>query len=106
MKAAQLQNFRQAAIQQTDEGGGDDLPNLDEATDGPSFSDTLENAVEGVDEAQDTANEKVSAFVAGEEKDLHEGMISMNQARLQFELMNEVRSKGLQAYQKLMQTQI
>ena len=59
-----------------------------------------------MDEAQDAANEKVSAFVAGEEKDLHEVMISMNQARLQFDLMNEVRSKGLQAYQKLMQTQI
>jgi flagellar hook-basal body complex protein FliE len=52
------------------------------------------------------SNEKVSAFVAGEEQSLHEVMISMNKAKLQFELMSEVRNKGLQAYQKLMQTQV
>lgn len=105
MKAAQLQRFRQAAVQGQDDGG-DDLPDLQEATEGPSFGDTLENAIESVDESQKVANEKVSAFVAGEEQNLHEVMISMNQAKLQFELMSEVRSRGLEAYQKLMQTRI
>jgi flagellar hook-basal body complex protein FliE len=33
-------------------------------------------------------------------------MISMNQAKLKFELMSEVRNRGLEAYQKLMQTQV
>jgi len=105
MKAAQLQQFRQAAIQrQNDEG--DPLPNLEEATDGPSFGETLENAIESVDEAQDVANEKMSAFVAGEEASVHEVMISMNQAKMQFELMNEVRSRGLEAYRELMQMRV
>jgi len=105
MKAAQLQRVRTAALQnQNDEG--DQLPDLEEATSGPSFGDTLEQAIDSVDQSQDVANEKISAFVAGEEKNLHEVMISMNQAKLQFELMSEVRSRGLEAYQKLMQTQI
>jgi len=105
MKAAQLQHFRQAAIQgQNDEGA--DLPDLEGATEGPTFEDTLENAIESVDEAQDVANEKISAFVAGEGASVHEVMISMNEAKMQFELMNEVRNRGLEAYRELMQMQI
>lgn len=105
MKAAQLQRARTAALQgQNDEG--DELPDLEEATGGPSFGDTLEQAIDSVDQAQEVSNEKTSAFVAGEEQSLHEVMISMNEAKLQFELMSEVRNKGLEAYQKLMQTQV
>lgn len=105
MNVAQLQRARTAALQgQIDEG--DELPDIQGATEGPSFGDTLEREINRVDQSQEVANEKVSAFVAGEEQNLHEVMISMNQAKLQFELMSEVRSKGLEAYQKLMQTQI
>ncbi len=105
MKAAQLQRVRTAALQgQMDEG--DELPDLEGATSGPSFADTLEREIGQVDQAQDVANEKASAFVAGEEQNLHEVMVSMNQAKLQFELMSEVRNRGLEAYQKLMQTQV
>ncbi|MFB6273791.1 MAG: flagellar hook-basal body complex protein FliE [Salinibacter sp.] len=105
MKAAQLQQFRTASLQSQDDGG-DELPDLQEATDGPSFEDTLKQAIDSVDQSQEVANEKISAFVAGEEQNLHEVMISMKQAKLQFELMNEVRNRGLQAYKKLMQTRI
>jgi flagellar hook-basal body complex protein FliE len=105
IKAAQLQRARTAALQnQTDEG--DELPDLEEATSGPSFGDTLEREINRVDQSQEVANEKVSAFVAGEEQNLHEVMISMNKAKLQFQLMSEVRNRGLEAYQKLMQTQV
>lgn len=105
MKAAQLQRFRQAAVQGS-EGQGNDVPSVEEGGEGPSFRDTLESAVDQVNEAQETANEKVSAFVAGEEQNLHEVMISMNQAKLQFELMNEVRSRSLEAYKQLMRMRI
>lgn len=105
MKAAQLQQFRTAALQSQDDGG-DELPDLEATTGGPSFGDTLEQAIDSVDQTQEGANEKVSAFIAGEEQNLHEVMISMNQAKLQFELMSEVRNKGLEAYQKLMQTRV
>lgn len=105
IKAAQLQRARTAALQgQLDDG--EELPDLEEATGGPSFGDTLEREIDRVDQSQEVANEKVSAFVAGEEQNLHEVMISMNQAKLKFELMSEVRNRGLEAYQKLMQTQV
>lgn len=105
MKAAHLQRFRQAAVQNADDPEPG-LPELEEATDGPSFGDTLEKAIDSVDESQEVANEKISAFVAGEEDDVHEVMISMNQAKLHFELMNEVRSRGLESYKQLMRMQV
>jgi flagellar hook-basal body complex protein FliE len=99
-----LPDLQEATTGPTDEGDG--LPDLQEATDGPSFGETLERKINQVDQSQETVNEKVSAFVAGEEQNLHEVMISMNQAKLQFELMSEVRNRGLEAFQKLMQTRI
>lgn len=104
MNAAQLQRFRQAATQSTDRGSG--LPDLENATDGPSFGDTLEKALDNVDQAQKTADDKISAFVAGEEENLHEVMISMNQAKMHFDLMNEVRNRGLETYRELMRMQV
>jgi len=75
------------------------------AVDG-GFADTLNRAIQAVDRAQKAANEQVEAFVAGEQENLHEVMISMNQARLYFQLMTEVRNRLLETYQELMRTQI
>lgn len=105
MNAAQVQRFRQAAVQGSDDEGPR-LPDLEEATEGPNFGDTLEKAIDSVNESQEVANEKISAFVSGEEQNLHEVMISMNQAKMQFELMNEVRNRGLEAYRQLMRMQV
>jgi flagellar hook-basal body complex protein FliE len=103
MTVAQLRRVRQAATQ-TDRGP--DLPDLESATSGPSFGDTLEKAIDSVDQTQKTADEKIGAFVAGETQNLHEVMISMNQAKVHFELMNEVRNRGLETYRELMRMQI
>jgi flagellar hook-basal body complex protein FliE len=75
------------------------------AVDG-GFADTLNRAIQAVDRAQKAANEQVEAFVAGEQENLHEVMISMNQARLYFQLMTEIRNRLLETYQELMRTQI
>ena len=71
-----------------------------------SFADTLRNAVGRVDGAQKEADLQVEAFVAGEQEDLHEVMIAMNEARLYFQLMTEVRNKSLETYQELMRMQV
>lgn len=70
------------------------------------FADTLRNAVDRVDATQKDADAQIEAFVAGEQEDLHEVMISMNQARLHFQLMTEVRNKSLETYQELMRMQV
>ena len=70
------------------------------------FANTLRNAVEQVDGAQKEADAQIEAFVAGEQENLHEVMIAMNEARLYFQLMTEVRNKTLETYQELMRMQV
>ncbi len=102
MNVAELQRLQQLS--------GDDTwrlptPRGRESVDG-GFADTLAQAIQEVDRAQKEANEQVEAFIAGEQENLHEVMISMNQARLYFQLMTEVRNRLLETYQELMRTQI
>ena len=73
---------------------------------GPDFGDTLNDAINRVDESQKLSNEQIESFVAGETDDLHGVMIQMNQAKVHFELMTQVRNKALSAYQELMSMQI
>lgn len=103
MNVAQLQRLRQAASR-TDRGPA--LPEPGGATDGPSFGDTLENAIDRVDRSQKTADQEMSAFIAGEKENLHDVMIAMNQAEVHFQLMNEVRNRGLDTYRELMSMQV
>ena len=60
-----------------------------------SFGDTLAKAIHEVDGSQKAADQQIEAFVAGEQENLHEVMISMNEAKLTFQLMTEVRNKML-----------
>lgn len=103
LNVAQLQRLRAA-------GGSDGLLPTPQprhlAIDGPSFADTLRDAVHDVDAAQKTADAQVEAFVAGEQENLHEVMIAMNQAELYLQLMTEVRNKMLETYQELMRMQV
>ena len=73
---------------------------------GASFGDTLKSAIDKVDASQKTADAHIEAFVAGESEDLHQVMISMNEAKVQFQLMTEVRNKTLETYQELMRMQV
>ncbi len=73
---------------------------------GTGFSDTLADAIDQVDTSQKVADEHVEAFVAGEQENVHEVMISMNEAKLHFQLMTEVRNRMLETYQELMRMQV
>ena len=79
------------------------------APEGPR-NDTSQNAfvyaLEQVDEAQTVATQQVAAFIAGEQENLHEVMISLNQAKLSFHLLTEVRNKMMDTYQELIRMQM
>jgi flagellar hook-basal body complex protein FliE len=70
------------------------------------FGDLLKNALGKVDDAQKGADAQMSAFVAGEQENLHEVMISMNHAQLTFQMATEVRNRLLETYQELMRMQV
>lgn len=100
MNISQLQRLRQTP---TDEGMALPTPR-DPGT--PAFGDALENAIGKVDGAQKAADSQIEAFVSGEQENLHEVMIAMNEAKLSFQLMTEVRNRMLDTYQELMRMQV
>ncbi len=77
-----------------------------ESTAAPSFQDTLKDALAGVNGAQLDASGLVNRIVAGEEVDLHEVMISAEEASVAFELLMEIRNKLLEAYQEIQRMQV
>ena len=92
-------------------GLGDDtgrlpVPQTETGGSSRSFKDTLENAIDQVDQAQKTSDEQIRAFVAGEQENVHEVMLSMKEANLSFDLMVEVRNRVLEGYQELMRMQV
>ena len=75
-------------------------------TSGPSFSDILKNALNGVNDAQHVANTAVEQALSGEATDVHETMIALQKADTSLKMMLEVRNKLLEAYQEVIKTQI
>ena len=61
----------------------------------------LKTALQQVNDLQLHAADQVERLVAGEQVDLHEVMISSEEAAIAFELMLEIRNKLVEAYQEL-----
>ena len=72
---------------------------------GSPFVETLRGAMDGVEQAQAQAEEKISAFLEGDGMDVHGAMIAVEKADLSFQLMLEVRNKIVQAYQEISRMQ-
>lgn len=70
-----------------------------------SFEDTLKDFLGDVNSMQNEADASIEKFVAGEVKDVHQVMAAVSEARTSFNLMLEIRSKTLEAYQELMRMQ-
>lgn len=77
-----------------------------EKEDKQSFSDVLSDAINGVDQTMKTSDAKVQDFIAGKTDNVHDAMISMQRAKLSFDLMVEVRNKVVETYQDVSRMQI
>lgn len=104
MTLSELQRMRAGGLTGGDEPGR--LPQPRTPAGGKGFTETLKDAIASVDESQKAAGEEVTAFISGEQENVHEVMIAMNQAQLSFQLMTEVRNKMLDTYQELMRMQV
>ena len=70
----------------------------------PSFSEMLGQAVNKVNETQQTSNQLATAFEMGQSGvDLTDVMIASQKASVSFQAMTQVRNKLVQAYQDIMQ---
>lgn len=72
-------------------------------TEGPGFGDLFKNALNQVNDTQQTASQMKQAFEAGStQASLAEVMIASQKANLSFRAMTEVRNKLVNAYQEIM----
>ncbi|HZF97665.1 MAG TPA: flagellar hook-basal body complex protein FliE [Pseudoxanthomonas sp.] len=68
-----------------------------------SFSDTLQNALQGVNEAQQRSGALATAFELGDPRaDLARVMVAAQQSSVAFRATVEVRNRLVQAYQDVM----
>lgn len=62
--------------------------------------------VSKVNDLQTQSENSIQALASGENKNLHEVMISMEKASISFQFMSSVRNKALEAYQEVMRMQV
>lgn len=69
------------------------------------FLETLESAMDQVQNAQGAAATKVAELLNGNGMDVHSAMIAVEKADLSFQLMMQVRNKIVAAYQEVSRMQ-
>ena len=72
----------------------------------PKFASFLEQAVAEVDGKMKAADAEKTQIFTGETNNLHQAMISMQEASVAFSLMVEVRNKLVESYQEIMRMQV
>lgn len=70
------------------------------------FSDLVTDKLESVNQHILTAETVLEKMANGEQIELHEAMISMQQAKKNLTILVEARNKVLEAYQEVMRMQI
>ena len=76
------------------------------ATEGQSFADTLQSAMDSVNESLVQADDKLAELAAGQTPDIHGTMIALQEADITLRTMVSVRDKVVDAYQQIMNMQI
>jgi flagellar hook-basal body complex protein FliE len=73
---------------------------------GVSFKKLLQNNLNKVNEMQLLSHQESIKFATGESDNLHELMITLEEAKLALQLAVEIRNKILDAYQEILRMQI
>ena len=74
---------------------------------GEGFGSVLMNAIKDVDKMQQQADKQIDNLVLGKDGvTSHEAMIALEKADVAFQLMNQIRSKIIRAYEEVMRTQL
>jgi flagellar hook-basal body complex protein FliE len=66
-----------------------------------SFVDTLSNFIDNVDAKAKAADQANSDILTGKSDNIHQAMISMQEASISFDLLVQVRNKLVDAYKEL-----
>lgn len=83
-------------------------PGLEGASgaDGKSFGDFLADSLGKVNSLQQEANVAMEKLASGESENLQDTLLAVEKAEIAFKMMNQVRTKVLDAYREIMKMQI
>jgi flagellar hook-basal body complex protein FliE len=70
------------------------------------FADWISQELAKANGAINGADDNLKKFAVGEPVALHDVMLSMEEAKLQFQLVTQIRNRVLEAYQDVMRMQI
>jgi flagellar hook-basal body complex protein FliE len=70
------------------------------------FGDMLKESIEQVNQAQVSADHSIKELAAGRTKNIHETMLTIENADASLKLMMQVRNKVLDAYKEIMRMQV
>lgn len=73
---------------------------------GASFGDYLKSALDSLNESQVQADDDTEKLITGETTDIHQVLISAQEAKIQMELAVEVRNKLVDAYKEISTMQV
>ena len=71
-----------------------------------SFGQALGNALAELNQTALQSNELAESFAAGEDVEIHNVMIAMQETQIAFDLAAQVRNKAVEAYQEILRLQL
>ncbi len=71
-----------------------------------NFGQMLNEAFINLNQQENAANQAITGLAAGEDIELHQVMLKMQEADLSFQLALQVRNKLVEAYQEVMRMQV
>ena len=80
--------------------------NRSQETTSPGFTDMLTKAISETNNKQIEADRAIEKLSSGEEKNIHEAMITLEKADISLRLMVQMRNKIIEAYQEIMRMQV
>ena len=69
---------------------------------GPTFSETLTNFVQHIDQTQKGAQHQAEDFAVGKTNDIHNTMIDVEQAEISLRMLANVRNRVVDLYREVM----
>lgn len=78
----------------------------EQKTNGTSFSNMLSDAISKVNDSEVNANNKIESLIKGEDVEMHEVMLAMQESVLSLQALIEVRNKTVEAYQEISKLQL
>lgn len=82
------------------------INNTESKNEGKSFLDTLKSKLDEVNDQQIAADNATQSYIKGDDIDIHQVMLSQEEAKMSLELAVQVRNKIVEAYQELNRMQL